>query len=156
MGMKKILAILMSAVLVLPGTNFAASGSWNNNEVVSKGKSSKSEWSLVWSDEFNGDEIDRSKWTYDIGNWLVDSDGNGITPGWGNNEKEYYTDSKENAYIRDGNLVIKAKKEQVTDQFGSYDYTSAKLKTKGLFSKKYGRYEIKAKLPTGKGLWPAI
>lgn len=96
------------------------------------------------------------KWTYDIGNWIVDEDGNGITNGWGNNEKEYYTDSSENAFIEDGKLVIKAKKEQVTDQFGTYDYTSAKLKTKGLFSKKYGRYEIKAKLPTGKGLWPAL
>ncbi|WP_442598665.1 carbohydrate binding domain-containing protein [Neobacillus sp. D3-1R] len=154
--MRKTLAILMSTLLVLPGTNFAASSSGDENEVTPKGKSNKSEWSLVWSDEFNGNEIDRSKWTYDIGNWIVDGEGNGITPGWGNNEKEYYTDSKENAFIRDGNLVIKAKKEQKSDAFGTYDYTSAKLKSKGLFSKKYGRYEIKAKLPVGKGLWPAI
>jgi beta-glucanase (GH16 family) len=154
--MRKTLSILMSALLVLPGTNITAFGNANDKEVEPKEKSSKSEWSLVWSDEFNGSEIDRNKWTYDIGNWIVDSEGNGITPGWGNNEKEYYTDSKENAFIRDGNLVIKAKKEQVVDQFGTYDYTSAKLKSKGLFSKKYGRYEIKAKLPVGKGLWPAI
>ncbi|WP_404330930.1 carbohydrate binding domain-containing protein [Mesobacillus maritimus] len=157
--MKKTLAILLSAFLVLPSTGFAgADGKQSNENAAGKQtvKSDKSEWSLVWSDEFNGPEIDRSKWTYDIGNWIVDEDGNGITSGWGNNEKEYYTDSSENAFIADGKLVIKAKKEHVTDQFGTYDYTSAKLKTKGLFSKKYGRYEIKAKLPTGKGLWPAI
>ncbi|MBT2693516.1 carbohydrate binding domain-containing protein [Bacillus sp. ISL-55] len=153
--MKKTLALLLSAMMILPAASIAAPKDKLGNEDL-KNKQNKSEWSLVWSDEFSGPEIDRSKWTYDIGNWIVDEDGNGITPGWGNNEKEYYTDSNENAFIDDGKLVIKAKKEQVTDQFGTYDYTSAKLKTKGLFSKKYGRYEIKAKLPVGKGLWPAI
>jgi beta-glucanase (GH16 family) len=153
--MKKTLALLLSAMMILPAASNAAPKDKPENEML-KTKQNKSEWSLVWSDEFSGSEIDHSKWTYDIGNWIVDEDGNGITPGWGNNEKEYYTDSNENAFIDDGKLVIKAKKEQVTDEFGTYDYTSAKLKTKGLFSKKYGRYEIKAKLPTGKGLWPAI
>ncbi|ESU31068.1 hypothetical protein G3A_18585 [Bacillus sp. 17376] len=155
--MKKTLAILLSTMMMLPGTSFAGSDVNNENAVQKQDiKQNKSEWSLVWSDEFSGPEIDRSKWTHDIGNWIVDEDGNGIAPGWGNNEKEYYTDSSENAFIDDGKLVIKAKQEKVTDEFGTYDYTSAKLKTKGLFSKKYGRYEIKAKLPTGKGLWPAI
>lgn len=157
--MKKTLAVLLSAMMVMPGAGFAASKGQQANEHAAenlKSKQNKSEWSLVWSDEFSGSEIDRSKWTYDIGNWIVDEEGNGITSGWGNNEKEYYTDSSENAFIDDGKLVIKAKKEQVNDQFGTYEYTSAKLKTKGLFSKKYGRYEIKAKLPVGKGLWPAI
>ncbi|MBT2686531.1 carbohydrate binding domain-containing protein [Bacillus sp. ISL-37] len=157
--MKKTLAILLSAMMILPGASFAGTDIKQENENAAPKndmKQNKSEWSLVWSDEFSGTEIDRSKWTYDIGNWIVDQDGNGIAPGWGNNEKEYYTDSSENAFIEDGKLVIKAKQEQVTDEFGTYDYTSAKLKTKGLFSKKYGRYEIKAKLPVGKGLWPAI
>jgi beta-glucanase (GH16 family) len=152
--LKKTLAVLLSAMMILPGTSFAAPN--GNDGKKLDGKQNKSEWSLVWNDEFNGKEIDRSKWTFDIGNWIVDENGNGITSGWGNNEKEYYTDSNENAFIDDGKLVIKAKEEKVTDQFGTYDYTSAKLKTKGLFSKKYGRYEIKAKLPVGKGLWPAI
>lgn len=152
--MKKTLAVLLSAMMILPGTSSAAT---NGNDVRKLDrKNNKSEWALVWSDEFSGTEIDRSKWTFDIGNWIVDENGNGITSGWGNNEKEYYTDSNENAFIEDGKLIIKAKEEKVTDQFGTYDYTSAKLKTKGLFNKKYGRYEIKAKLPTGKGLWPAI
>jgi beta-glucanase (GH16 family) len=153
--MKKTLALMLSAMLILPAASIAAPKDKLGNDEL-KNKQNKSQWSLVWSDEFNGPEIDRSKWTYDIGNWIVDENGNGITSGWGNNEKEYYTDSSENAFIEDGKLVIKAKQEQVTDEFGTYDYTSAKLKTKGLFSKKYGRYEIKAKLPTGKGLWPAI
>ncbi len=118
----------------------------------------QSDWDLVWSDEFITDEIDSSKWSYDIGNWMVDENGDGIAPGWGNNELEYYTDSPENSYIEDGKLVIEAKKEEtpVTDEFGSYDYTSAKLKTKDLFSKKYGKFEARMKLPAGKGYWPAF
>ncbi|WP_280846805.1 carbohydrate binding domain-containing protein [Mesobacillus selenatarsenatis] len=115
-----------------------------------------SDWTLFWSDEFDGTEIDKSKWSYDIGNWIVDGDGNGVARGWGNNELEYYTDSPENSYIQDGNLVIEAKKEETTDEYGSYDYTSAKLKTKGLFSKKYGKFEARMKLPSGQGYWPAF
>ncbi|MFC7373414.1 carbohydrate binding domain-containing protein [Fictibacillus iocasae] len=151
--MKKALAVVMSTMLLVPGTGYAAKEAKEDETSM---KRNKSEWSLVWNDEFNGKEIDRSKWGFDKGNWIVDSEGNGITPGWGNNEKEFYTDSKENAFTRDGKLVIKAKKEKVSDKFGSYDYTSAKLKSKGLFSKKFGRFEMKAKLPTGKGLWPAF
>ncbi|WLR46388.1 glycoside hydrolase family 16 protein [Halobacillus litoralis] len=129
-----------------------------NNVVVYDAADQASDWSLVWNDEFLAEEIDSDKWTYDIGNWIVDENGEGVAAGWGNNEKEYYTDSSENSYTEDGHLVIKAKKEEepVTDEFGSYDYTSAKLKTKGLFSKKYGKFEAKMKLPEGQGFWPAF
>ncbi|WDC85649.1 glycoside hydrolase family 16 protein [Caloramator sp. mosi_1] len=117
----------------------------------------KDNWKLVWSDEFNGKELDLTKWGYDIGNALVDANGNKIADGWGNNEKQYYTDSKNNVYVQDGKLKIIARKENVTDQFGTtLNYTSGKIKTKGKYSKKYGRIEVKAKLPEGKGLWPAI
>ncbi|WP_215113569.1 carbohydrate binding domain-containing protein [Exiguobacterium sp. s63] len=122
-------------------------------------KSSKADdakWKLVWSDEFSKSEIDHSKWNFETGNWIVDKDGNPVAAGWGNNEKQFYTDKNENAFVEDGKLVIRAKKEQASDQFGTYDYTSAKLTTKGTFSKTYGRYEMRAKLPTGKGLWPAF
>ncbi|WP_034770755.1 carbohydrate binding domain-containing protein [Exiguobacterium marinum] len=122
-------------------------------------KSSKAydaKWKLVWSDEFSKSEIDHSKWNFETGNWIVDKDGNPVAAGWGNNEKQFYTDKNENAFVKDGKLVIRAKKEQASDQFGTYDYTSAKLTTKGTFSKTYGRYEMRAKLPTGKGLWPAF
>ncbi|MCM3598267.1 carbohydrate binding domain-containing protein [Metabacillus idriensis] len=151
--MKKGMAIMMCGLLMLSGSIYAQAG----EKEEKKGEAmKKKQWSLVWSDEFSGTEIDRSKWNFDLGNWIVDADGKGIASGWGNNEKEFYTDSKENAYTKDGKLIIKAKKEQTSDQFGTYDYTSAKVKTKGHFSHKYGRYEIKAKLPAGKGLWPAI
>ncbi|MEJ6529356.1 carbohydrate binding domain-containing protein [Exiguobacterium sp. USCH10] len=122
-------------------------------------KSSKADdakWKLVWSDEFSKAEIDHSKWNFETGNWIVDKDGNPVAAGWGNNEKQFYTDKNENAFVKDGKLIIRAKKEQASDQFGTYDYTSAKLTTKGTFSKTYGRYEMRAKLPTGKGLWPAF
>ncbi len=98
-------------------------------------------WVLTWSDEFNGDSIDRSKWGFEIG-------GNG----WGNQELEYYTDRQENAFIDNGNLVIKAIKEQ----YEGMDYTSARMVTKGKFSTKYGRFEARAKLPYGQGIWPAF
>ncbi|WP_242517693.1 carbohydrate binding domain-containing protein [Halobacillus sp. GSS1] len=129
-----------------------------NKVIVYDAADQASDWSLVWNDEFLAKEIDSDKWTYDIGNWIVDENGEGVAAGWGNNEKEYYTDSSENSYTEDGHLVIKAKKEEepVTDEFGSYDYTSAKLKTKGLFSKKYGKFEAKMKLPEGQGFWPAF
>ncbi|WP_226582703.1 carbohydrate binding domain-containing protein [Halobacillus litoralis] len=127
-----------------------------NRIVVYDASEKESDWSLVWSDEFLANDIDRSKWDYDIGNWIIGDDGEAISSGWGNNELEYYTDSSDNSFIEDGNLVIKAKKEPVTDKYGSYDYTSAKLKTKGLFSKKYGKFEAKMKLPEGKGFWPAF
>ncbi|SDO50150.1 carbohydrate binding domain-containing protein [Halobacillus aidingensis] len=129
-----------------------------NRVLVYDADEKASDWSLVWNDEFLSDEIDSSKWSYDIGNWIVDENGEGVAAGWGNNEKEYYTDSSENSYTEDGQLVIKAKKEEepISDEFGTYDYTSAKLKTKGLFSKKYGKFEAKMKLPEGQGFWPAF
>ncbi|WP_203289475.1 carbohydrate binding domain-containing protein [Metabacillus sp. cB07] len=152
--MKKTAALMLSFFMAIGGSVVHAD---NGTEKKGQGENvKKPKWELVWADEFNTDEIDKSKWSFDIGNWIVDENGNGVAQGWGNNEKEYYTDSKENAYTKDGKLILKAKKEQTTDQFGTYDYTSAKVKTKGLFSHKYGRYEIKAKLPSGKGIWPAL
>jgi len=132
----------------------------NNNSSNSNNNSSdnsdKINWKLTWSDEFDGTDIDTSKWTYDMGNWIVGEDGSAISAGWGNNEKEYYTDSSDNSFVEDGKLIIRALKEETSDTYGSYDYTSAKLKTKGLFSQKYGRFEIRAKLPAGQGFWPAF
>jgi beta-glucanase (GH16 family) len=100
-------------------------------------------YQLVWSDEFNGTGLpDASKWMYDVG-------GNG----WGNNELEYYTDSKTaNARMENGNLVIEARKESL----GGRNYTSARLLTKNKAAWTYGRFEIKAKIPRGRGIWPAI
>lgn len=108
-------------------------------------------WKLVWSDEFDGAEVDRKKWDFDKGSHLL-AGPNQWLPGWGNNELEFYTSRPENASVRDGMLHIRAIKES----YKGSQYTSAKLKTKTLFGKKYGRFEFRAKLPTGRGIWPAI
>jgi len=108
---------------------------------------SQNPWTLVWSDEFNGDTIDTTKWAFDTTNGV--SVGN---PGWGNNELEYYTDRTDNAKVENGNLIITARKED----YEGFHYTSARMKTTGKFSKTYGKFEIRAKAPTGQGLWPAI
>ncbi|WP_051226672.1 RICIN domain-containing protein [Butyrivibrio sp. MC2013] len=98
---------------------------------------------LVWSDEFNSGSLDTSKWTCEIGN------GSG---GWGNNELEYYTDRSENVAVRDGSLVITARKEN----YNGYNYTSARLKTQDKFRFTYGHVEARIALPSGNGIWPAF
>ena len=98
---------------------------------------------LVWSDEFNYTGLpDSSKWSCDVG-------GNG----WGNNELQYYTKARaENARVENGNLVIEARKEA----YEGKNYTSARLVSKNKGDWKYGRIEVRARIPHGKGIWPAI
>jgi beta-glucanase (GH16 family) len=114
-------------------------------------------WKLVWSDEFDGKEIDRAKWDFDIGNGFYNYDANQWIGGWGNDELQYYTREPENAFVKDGMLHIRALKESLH----GCGYTSARLKTRKrdgspLFCQKYGRFEFRAKLPTGQGVWPAL
>ena len=108
-------------------------------------------WTLAWSDEFNGADGSSpapSKWTFDTG-----VGGNG----WGNNELETYTSRTQNAQIRGGNLVITAIKENFTGSDGATrNYTSARMKTQGLFTQAYGRFEARIKIPAGQGIWPAF
>jgi len=99
--------------------------------------------SLVWSDEFSGTTLDGNTWNYEIGN------GSG---GWGNNELEYYTNSTKNAFVSNGNLIIEARKEAI----GGFNYSSARLTTQNKKTFTYGRVDIRAKLPKGKGIWPAL
>ena len=106
-------------------------------------------WHLVWEDEFNGKDIDKNKWSFEENCW-----------GGGNEEQQCYTDSNKNAFVKDGKLNIVAFKGDFT---GSDDpegksaktktlpYTSARLRTKDKGDWKYGRYEIRAKLPQGQG-----
>ncbi|WP_421869448.1 glycoside hydrolase family 16 protein [Marinoscillum sp.] len=101
---------------------------------------------LVWSDDFNGNELDQSKWT------AIVSDGCPGNCGFGNNELQYYLDDHKNLSVSDGSLKITALK----DGFDSKDYTSAKLISKAKGDWQYGRIEVRAKLPQGKGTWPAI
>lgn len=111
-------------------------------------KKTGNSYELVWADEFDYHGLpDSSKWTYDVGDGCPD------LCGWGNNELQYYTaDRLKNARVENGNLIIEAHKEE----FKSRDYTSARLLTRNRDAWKYGRFEIKAKLPSGKGTWPAI
>jgi beta-glucanase (GH16 family) len=93
---------------------------------------------LVWSDEFNGDAIDLNNWTYDLG-----------AHGWGNQELQLYTSSSENSYVHEGNLLIVAKDDGPM-------YTSARMKSIDLQEFQYGRIDVRAVLPKGQGIWPAI
>lgn len=107
---------------------------------------------LVWSDEFEGMQINTEKWSYDT------ADGCQFGPnlcGWGNNELQYYTSTEDNSYIEDGKLVIKAERENPLF-LGEYQYTSARMVTKNKGDWTYGRIDVRAKIPTGKGMWPAI
>ena len=103
---------------------------------------------LVWSDEFTNTGLpDSKKWNYDKGRGCPDN------CGWGNNELQFYThDRLENARVEDGKLIIEAHKENFEDA----KYTSARLASKNKGDWKYGRIEVKAKLPAGTGMWPAI
>ncbi len=102
-------------------------------------------WELVWSDEFDSTHVNLNKWSFQIG----DGSAYGI-PGWGNNELQYYR--SENATLENGKLVITAKKES----FAGKSYTSTRMRTNLKGDWTYGRFEIRAKLPFGKGLWPAF
>lgn len=97
---------------------------------------------VSWSDEFDTNGApDPTKWTYDVGG-----------SGWGNNELEYYTNTTNNAIIQNGVLTITAKKESMAGM----NYTSSRMVSKNGNAMLYGRVEVKAKLPAGRGTWPAI
>jgi beta-glucanase (GH16 family) len=98
-------------------------------------------YKLVWNDEFNGSKLNQNDWNYETGGG-----------GWGNQELEYYTSRPQNIFVSSGNLVIEARKET----YGGNDYTSARITTKGKQEFKYGRIDIRAKLPVDKGMWPAL
>ena len=83
-------------------------------------------WKLVWSDEFDGKDIDRTKWDFDLGNGFFNYDANTWISGWGNDELQYYTREPDNAFVKDGMLHIRAVKESCN----GCGYTSARLKTR--------------------------
>lgn len=105
------------------------------------------EWQLVWEDEFDAEQLDMEKWSFQFGTGSEE----GLT-NWGNNEQQYYTDREENLFLEDGYLHIVAKEESYEGQ----QYTSARIRTRDKGDWMYGRMEIRAKLPQGQGIWPAI
>lgn len=110
---------------------------------IPKMEAEASDWTLVWSDEFEGNTLNTSNWSYDIGtgDW-----------GWGNNELQYYTNRAENISVSDGLLKITARQES----YNGSSYTSAKIKTQGLHSFQYGKIEARIAAPSGQGFWPAF
>ena len=131
---KKILSIILTTTMVLgliPGIPCV-------NQVKAE-----SSWKLVWSDEFNGDSLNTDVWTRETGG-----------SGWGNNELQYYTDRTDNSYVSDGTLKIVAKREN----YSNCRFTSARLKTAGKKSFKYGKMEARIKVNGGNqdGVWPAF
>jgi beta-glucanase (GH16 family) len=99
-------------------------------------------YTLAWADEFTNSVIGPASWTFESGN-------NG---GWGNNELQYYTDRTQNVFISQGNLVLEARAET----YNLLNYTSTRMITKNKKMFKFGRIDIRAKMPVGKGIWPAL
>src|SRR5687767_13536029 len=106
-------------------------------------KNTDLQWKLVWSDDFEYSGLpDSTKWNYDVGGH-----------GWGNKELQFYTNKRtENARVENGMLIIEARREA----WEGKDYTSARLVSKGKGDWQYGRIEVKARIPRGRGTWPAI
>lgn len=126
------LRLLLFCGLLLPAATAAA------GEAPTPGP-----WEPVWSDEFEKPGApDPARWNYDVGGG-----------GWGNRERQFYTnDRRENARVENGRLIIEARREP----WQGSDYTSARLITKGKGEWTHGRFEIRARLPAGRGTWPAI
>ncbi len=99
---------------------------------------------LVWSDEFSGTQLNTSNWGFDLGNGC-----NGGVCGWGNNELETYTNNPANIRVENGTVKI-------TALSSGGNFTSSRIKTQDKVNIKYGRLDVRAKLPKGQGIWPAI
>ena len=132
----KALAGSLATVVAFSGVVFIQPK--ETNTIVS---AAEGEYKLVWSDEFNGNELDRSIWNVEV-------NGNG----GGNEEHQYYLDRKENIKVENGNLVITA----IKDGYGGKEYTSGRMNSSGKFTFKYGKIEARMKLPKFQGIWPAF
>jgi beta-glucanase (GH16 family) len=135
--MKRIVSFTFSFLLLSLGVS-----AQHSNTCEKQSTPTKEGYKLLWADEFN------TPGTPNPAIWTAETGGHG----WGNNESQYYTDRPDNAVVANGKLIITAKKE---DYQGSR-FTSARLITKGKKDFTYGRIEVSAKLPAGKGTWPAI
>lgn len=135
-SMKHAAICLLCAVTALPVFAQAAL-------TARDGPSSYTDADLVWKDDFNGDKLNASDWNYEY-----------HAPGWVNNELQEYVDASETVYVRDGTLVIQAVKKLGAD--GKVTYTSGRVNTRGKHDFKYGRFEARLKVPSGKGFLPAF
>lgn len=127
---------------------FTDSGGGNEEYPDDPGNLDGRSWNEIMADHFDGDSLDTSLWT--------DQTGNGHDydiPGWGNDEEQYY--SEDNRWVENSDLVVEIREEQVSDEYGTYDYTSGKLVTEGNFDFQYGRVDFRSRLVEDQGLWPA-
>ncbi len=149
-----------TAAATAPTTGAPSPPSTESPETESSGGDDDAQgWQLVWSDEFEGETIDHERWAFEVNCW-----------GGGNGEQQCYTASTDNAFVADGQLHIVARNEPtsgpaVNDDDPAYDpedtsatlpYSSARLRTKHQGDWRFGRIEVRAKLPRGQGTWPAI
>ena len=137
--LSKVLAIILTLIIMT-----SMNCSWLTVPADAKTKVKPEEYHLIWSDDFVGKALDTTKWNYEL-----------HEPGWVNNELQQYTNSSENAYVKDGNLVIQPLKT-VDKKTGKVSYTSGRVNTRNKVDFKYGKVEVRAKLPKGQGIWPAI
>ena len=155
---KTVLASALVCLLMVPGlllvscdsngtdSTGSSESTTTESEVTQMSETTETQktYELIWSDEFDGPDgsaVNSDKWVTEIGN----------NRGWGNNELQYYTDSLDNCRVEDGNLIITAIQEE-----DGFQYTSARIKTKGKFEFQFGKVEMRAKLPQGMGIWPAF
>ncbi len=123
----------------------------NENEVTAARRTTAAasvesqDWKLVWQDEFEGETLDFSKWEIEVNAF-----------GGGNQELQIYTDRKENVRVEDGRLIIEARRDHHGIQGTTREYSSGRIRSKRRGDWRYGRFEFRAKLPQGQGLWPAI
>lgn len=110
-----------------------------NNGFISKKE--RAGWEMIWNDEFEGEQLDTLSWTYEV---------NG--DGGGNSELQYYTDFKTNSWVKNGFFNMKA----IHEPYRGKPYTSARINTRHKKGFTYGRFDIRAKTPTQRGVWPAI
>ena len=143
--MKKTISLWLTATLVIASNSCSKDDPKQSDSIdIPDG------YELLWHDEFHVGSVDPQKWAYETG----DGTDYGLPSGWGNNELQLYTSNEENSRVgQDGDVSALI----ITARYHGYNqFTSAKLTTKGLFSMRFGRIDVRAKLPEGKGIWPAI
>ncbi|TWD74881.1 beta-glucanase (GH16 family) [Kribbella amoyensis] len=144
-------AALLAAGAALLGTALLQSPATARTPAADRAEPAAAPTAVIWEDNFDGPAgqgPDQNKWRYDIGG-----------SGWGNNERQYYTDSRSNSALDgNGNLVITARRESGGHQchYGTCEYTSARLLTAQTFTQTYGRFEARIKIPRTQGIWPAF
>ena len=148
--MRKSIGVFGAVLAVMIG----GCGCGANTEKGQEDSMEKEGYILVWNDEFDGDTLDLTKWSYQIGDGLFYGLNN-----WGNAEQQYYTDREENVSVADGVLKITAQKEE--NRYEKYSFTSGRIRTvtdenEVLFATTYGRVEARIQMIGGNGIWPAF